>query len=156
MTLHSLARDGSGMNKQSVKKRLINFRGTNDFARVEVKKNYGPLWQSCNPSPFEQTIQATRFIRFTTPTRMNFSTGNVLGAPLFYVTGLTVPGINTTTSGGAWQPTKAFKPVSFEKSKPPCPPKSTFKEMSFEEFTKMYAAQNAGKYGSNAIPMESK
>ena len=142
------------------KKRLINFRGTQDFAHVETRGGsgatlHGPLWAACNPSPFEQSIKATRFIKFTAPTQFNFSV-SAFGAPAFYITGLTIPFVNTTSNAGAAQPSKAFRPVSFEKVKPPCPPKRAFVEQTFEQVQEQYRQNNIARTETgNVQPMES-
>lgn len=85
-------------------RRLIKFRGTNDFARVNGRPRraqqphytwnghawvitntsgddaiHGPIWRSCNPTPFEQNMSYTRFVTFSTITSP-FDTMPVEGA----------------------------------------------------------------------------
>lgn len=159
-------------------KRLVKLRGTENFRRVDNKTKgpapvkthgSGPLWEACNPSPFEQAIQAVRFVRFSKYTNAKGNpAGAIAGAavgatlgPYGAATGALVGSMfgslkTTTTSGGAWQPTKAFRPVSFLKVKPPCPKKTPFTEQTFEQVQAQYKKNNIKIDGGNNIqPMES-
>lgn len=144
-------------------KRLVKLRGTENFRRVDNKtkgpapvKTHGggPLWEACNPSPFEQAIQAVRFIHFTAMkkivTSIPFSNSSPFPVPIS--ARLQV----SSGDGGAWQPTKAFRPVSFLKVKPPCPKKTPFTEQTFEQVQAQYKKNNIKIDGRNNIqPMES-
>jgi hypothetical protein len=164
-------------------KRLIHFRGTNDFARVNSRKGSGdyftgggatsgaligsPLWISCNPSPFEQTVQGVRRVQFIHISNTNRG-GMTLGGFALGIGGAIVGGLpgalvgvgigagmgsfESTITSQTMQTPKSFRRVAFEKIKTPCPkqdplsfsePTNTpasapYVEPTFEEFKNLY------------------
>ena len=180
-------------------KRLVKFRGTNDFARVNGRPRraaqphytwngsawvistggdsslHGPLWQSCNPTPFQGAMSFAQFVTFITINNNNQG-GIIAGGFALGIAGALVGGLpgaligvgigaglgsfgSTITSGGAFQGPAAPRFPSFNPNLTPCPLQDplSFDEPTFEEFQQQYAAYLAGQVpstSSNTTPME--
>lgn len=145
------------------KRRLINFRGTRDFALVGNRSGStsggSTKWASCEKPPTESISyaqQVTFFTTITTPPPSQFSRNPRLGA------GVENP-VRVITNGGMWQAVKPWRPWSPLGFDLPCTPANAadmvfgFEEPDFNTFQQQYAAYLAGRVPTppSIPPMES-